>query len=64
MDRVENAECPALQLYLKIIVNLLSSSGSGSVESGKQRKKPFLIILSRLILTLSNVEIDELAYKP
>jgi hypothetical protein len=48
-DRVEAAEPPALQLYLKIAVNLLASTADGPGKG----KKPFHAVLGRLVAALA-----------
>jgi hypothetical protein len=54
LDRIETVEVPSLQLYLKIIVNLLSSTNSPH-EGNKEKKKAFYSNLTRLVSNLGKV---------
>lgn len=47
MTRVEQSNPPALQLYLKIVVNLLSTTDG--------KKKPFQMVLPRLVASLAGL---------
>jgi hypothetical protein len=63
LDRIETVEVPSLQLYLKIIVNLLSSTNSPH-EGNKEKKKAFYSNLTRLVSNLGKVISIEAAYQP
>ena len=54
MDKIESVDSPSLQLYLKIVVNLLGAT-DGSPEAQKSKKQAFMPVISRLVPSLAKV---------
>lgn len=54
MTKIENADSPVLQLYLKVMVSVLSCTDQ-SEEAMKSIKKSLTPVLSRLVQSLTKV---------